>query len=1192
MDVQETPGEQTKGSEIKLDKLHFSHWPAFASFIREGHMVTYAKELLRYSREAELPIMKFIAHLSEEQLLELTIKAHGEFLENVEKNILREHLEAGLKKWEANDLQIISSDDIATEDITVGSFIRKKALLTLLPLYTTDPFEILEIIKEIDIFDTESVTASTKLHINILKGKIQEQLHFIEKISNTTPGLSYVYDVAGRMVKYANSNYVNYFGYTLEDIQLLGDEFISISTHPNDVAKSIEIMTLVAQMSNLDILTLENRMKNAQGHYRWMRHYYSVFKRDANGQPTEVVGIALDIEKEKRASEQLAYREEQLLEAQAIGELGSFEWVFADQEKTTVTPQLLRIFGLDDVLGFEHFMDHIHPTDRPRVRAEIDKAIKETAVYECEYRYIKNSVEKIIWSRGMITYDSTGAPYSMKGTIMDVTERHHMIHRLQRSEELYKQAQALSHMGNYAYDIINNHIHWTDEIYRIFGMEPQAEEIDLDKFMSFVHPDDKEYTAEKIKHSIENRTSHDFCYRIALPDGTEKIIQARGEVLTDEHGVVYKFLGTAQDVTERQKLIENLQQAQAMAHVGNWTWDLATDKITWSKEVFNIYEIEQREGELKRADYTYLRHPDDVEYVDSVVKKLRETGEPQDYYFRMITPAGKTKYIHTRAEAVLDSNGKTIELFGTLQDVTEKQEFINKLQDSEALYKQAQAMSHVGNWIWDPTTGEVTWSDELFSIYDVPFNEGARFDVEYATSFRHPEDDAYVSEMIQKVIDTRTQQVYRYRIISNKGEIKIMDAITEPILDANGKLQKVIGTIQDITEKVLIEQQANKDREFIEKIADTAPSIITTYNINTGKYNFVSQGISKLLGFEAKQVLEEGVPFFNERLHPDDIASVTEQNIKILELANRPENINSTIIEEFKYRVKDINGKYRWLHTYATVFDRGHDGKVLHVLNVSVDITAQVEAELELQQKNIELQRSNSSLEDYAYVASHDLKEPLRKISTFSDRLISTQQDNLSDEGKLYLTKIMDSSTRMQSMISDLLTVSTISGNRTFEEYSLQKAVNEATLTIEHKIEEKNSILNIDDLPVARVVPSQFRQLFQNLVSNSLKFSREGVQPVISIQHTYLRPDQLDTSGVAKAERYLKIIFTDNGIGFDNTYAEKIFSIFQRLHNRTQYEGTGIGLAICRKVAENHGGVITAEGTPGEGATFTLIIPA
>ena len=398
--------------------------------------------------------------------------------------------------------------------------------------------------------------------------------------------------------------------------------------------------------------------------------------------------------------------------------------------------------------------------------------------------------------------------------------------------------------------------------------------------------------------------------------------------------------------------------------------------------------------------------------------------------------------------------------------------------------------------------------------------------------------------------------------------------------------------MKDITRECLAELAIRAKSEFIEKIANTTPSLIASYNINTGKYTFINSAFEKILGYPVQKVFDEGIPFMLDIIHPDDVQPIMDKNNKALEDANDRDNTGDTEdIVEFKYRMRHKNGEYRWFHTFGTVFDRDEAGKVVHVLNVSVDITEQEEAEHELYQKNLQLQQSNASLEEYAYVASHDLKEPLRKIATFGDRLLSSQSERLTDEGKLHLEKIISSSRRMQAMIGDLLAVSTISGERSFEQYSLQSVLNDVVQTLEHKIEEKKGVIISDDLPIINIVPSQFRQLFQNLIANSLKFVKDGVIPRIDITHKYLRPVEVQSYELAIAKKYLAITFTDNGIGFDNQFANKIFTIFQRLHGRNEFEGTGIGLAICKKVAENHGGTIIADGKPGEGATFTIIVP-
>lgn len=180
----------------------------------------------------------------------------------------------------------------------------------------------------------------------------------------------------------------------------------------------------------------------------------------------------------------------------------------------------------------------------------------------------------------------------------------------------------------------------------------------------------------------------------------------------------------------------------------------------------------------------------------------------------------------------------------------------------------------------------------------------------------------------------------------------------------------------------------------------------------------------------------------------------------------------------------------------------------------------------------------------------------------------------------------------MQNMISDLLSISMISGNRSFEVCSLQKILEETVQTLEFKIENQQAVIRYDALPEASIVPSQFRQLFQNLLANSLKFVREGVTPVITITSSEADAYEVAPYQLAKAEKYLKLTITDNGIGFENEYAQKIFAIFQRLHGRSEYEGSGIGLSICKKIVEHHGGVIFAHGQPGVGATFSIILPA
>jgi PAS domain S-box-containing protein len=349
---------------------------------------------------------------------------------------------------------------------------------------------------------------------------------------------------------------------------------------------------------------------------------------------------------------------------------------------------------------------------------------------------------------------------------------------------------------------------------------------------------------------------------------------------------------------------------------------------------------------------------------------------------------------------------------------------------------------------------------------------------------------------------------------------------------------------------------------------------------------YMNREVFFVLGFVPEELLEAEHQVTDTMVHPDDwhLLPGRKQSQKNFQ------QVDSMI--QYECRLKNKEGDYRWFLVREIVFKTGDKGEVKQILGAALDINRRKEMERTILQNTMLLEQSNSSLEEFAYVASHDLKEPLRKISTFGDRLMSSQGDVLSSDGKIYLSKIIDASQRMQVMINDLLSISMISGNRSFERYSLQRILEETVQTLEYKIEQKGAVIQSTPLPEANIIPSQFRQLFQNLLSNSLKFMKPDVQPVIDIQHNILSQEEVVHYQLSAAEKYLKLVFSDNGIGFENEFAGKIFAIFQRLHGRSEYEGSGIGLAICKKIVSHHGGIIYAEGEPEVGARFTIILPA
>ncbi|MDP9230051.1 MAG: CHASE3 domain-containing protein [Bacteroidota bacterium] len=242
--------------------------------------------------------------------------------------------------------------------------------------------------------------------------------------------------------------------------------------------------------------------------------------------------------------------------------------------------------------------------------------------------------------------------------------------------------------------------------------------------------------------------------------------------------------------------------------------------------------------------------------------------------------------------------------------------------------------------------------------------------------------------------------------------------------------------------------------------------------------------------------------------------------------------------------------------------------------------------------KNKELESSNTELASFNYIASHDLQEPLRKINIFSNRILDKEVQHFSEDTNQYFSRIIAAAERMQNLIDALLSYSRADTSEIiFKQTDLNKLVEEVKINVQDEIQEKNAVIQSVSLPKLNVVPLQFHQLLLNLISNAIKYSKENVQPLIKITADVVAGEEIHLPEAAKENKYWKITVADNGIGFEKQYEKKVFDLFQRLHGKKEYSGTGIGLAICKKIMQNHNGFITATGQPGIGATFNIYLP-
>ena len=352
------------------------------------------------------------------------------------------------------------------------------------------------------------------------------------------------------------------------------------------------------------------------------------------------------------------------------------------------------------------------------------------------------------------------------------------------------------------------------------------------------------------------------------------------------------------------------------------------------------------------------------------------------------------------------------------------------------------------------------------------------------------------------------------------------------------------------------------------------------WDLETNKL-YYSDNQYRLLGCEP-QSFEATIENFLKFVNPKD-------RHKIIEGGNQVTNGKSYPSAFFGLTRKD--GEVRYMKSLSKLLIDSAGKKTL--IGINSDVTEQYLNNLILEERNRELEQSNKELASFNHVASHDLQEPLRKILTFISRISETETAGMSESSKEYLSRIKISATRMRILIDDLLLFSrTNKTEKVFEKSDLNLLLELAQQDLAQIIEEKNAIIKSVLLPQLTVIPFQIQQLFTNLISNSLKYSKKTTTPLITIKCEKVMAHEEPALKTESKKSYYKISFTDNGMGFDQQYAESIFTLFQRLHHDSEFSGTGIGLSICKKIMDNHAGYITAVGVTDVGATFTIFLPA
>lgn len=507
-----------------------------------------------------------------------------------------------------------------------------------------------------------------------------------------------------------------------------------------------------------------------------------------------------------------------------------------------------------------------------------------------------------------------------------------------------------------------------------------------------------------------------------------------------------------------------------------------------------------------------------------------------------------------------------------------------ELSESEERFRMVSMATNDIIWDWNLMDNSL-WLGENYKIR-FGYNDGEFINRETWLEKVHDEDREFVKNSIWDAINKNEKQwSAEYRFRTNSGEYVFVLDRGYILQDEYGTPYRMIGSMLDITDLKSARMDAASSKEDKDFLAQSMPLILWTAN-QQGSVDFINDYFTQYSDVSVEQAIGTG---WQRIIYHEDLARLFVTWKRAIQMETD---------FDIELRLMNRSGDYQW-HLMRVKARKDAQGKLVQWVGTGTNINDQKQAAYILEQKikdrtgeleriNAELESSNIELQQFAFIASHDLKEPLRKIIMFGNMIRDKMQ--MEQREAVFLDKIIASSLRMNSLVEDLLAFSRISITSLTARLDLNEVIQEILSDLEFAITEKNAEIIYDRLPVIEGVHAQIRQVFQNLISNALKFQKQGVNPVIRIRSTLVDSLSFDAKS-NESGQYVKLIVSDNGIGFDDRFVNKIFMLFQRLNSKEQYQGTGIGLAITKKIVEKHGGIITAHSKEDEGSQFIIVLP-
>lgn len=936
-------------------------------------------------------------------------------------------------------------------------------------------------------------------------------------------------------------------------------------------------------------------------------------------------GTVQDITNEKKIEKELIDRTkfiESILENISLGIAVN---QISTGKATYINPAFIQIYGwpqeiLKDV---NTFFEKIYPN--PEFREYIARVIMEDIQ--------SGDSEKMSWKDIPITTQSgeqriisaknIALPEQdlMISTVINETDRFWAEQFLKRSNERFHLATQAVSDAIWDWDIPNNSIFWGSGYARLFGYPAEMENISDDFWAEKIHPEDFTSIWNSILMARQNPSIDKWAgeYRFQRFDGTYAFVKENTVIIRDDQGIPVRMVGALQDITEENKAKTALLKKTSLIE--------ATATIVQSLLEINDWQLLltgslKLMGETVDADRTYYFK----NYQDPVTgrlysKQIREwTNGKVSSEFE--NPANQTIYLDDHIDFLKSVYQKkpfsiiTSETSGATRAILEDQNIKSILQIP--LFVKQQFYGFIG---FDDCTKNRIWSeDEKNFLKSITTN--LSFAIErkqnldkiqetlasrnsilesIGDSFYAVDQDLTVTYwnknaelktgIKRELIIGKNLDEYLSRFGDDDYSNFLLKAFSDQVLVHFESYDDQLNTwndvtiypsqkglsvfVRDITEQKQAEKQIAETNERLAIISEATNDAIWDWNIETGEH-YWGDGFRKLFGIDFE--IEGNSPnYWQKRVHPDDYQLV-QDNLNNLLISEE------NIYFEIEYRFLKADGSYAFVLDKGSVI-RDKNGKPIRLVGAMQDISDRkiYEASLktlneDLANSNLDLEISNKELEQFAYVASHDLQEPLRMITSFLGLIEKKYNDVLDDKGRQYIYHAVDGARRMRQIILDLLEFSRVGNISEPKKWVESRSLVEEVILFNQKIiKEKNAFIYLGKLPDIFCHSSPIVQLFQNLVSNAIKYQKPDTIPEVIIQ------------GKDKGN-FWEFSVSDNGIGIEQEYLTKIFIIFQRLHQKEQYSGSGIGLAICKKITEIHGGKIWVESTPGKGSTFYFTI--